>query len=149
MKKRLGIVFVSLFFMSNISFAKTTICEVTFYTNNIRYDCLMVLNDTNIYGNNYMRVGYNLNGNYLIINQQLNFQKQMLPDGNTYATLSGYNVKFITNNFGSTYNPDKFSVLINASGDIDQPKIGDENNVMRPVSSFKEVTGQYLDYNYH
>jgi hypothetical protein len=148
MKKIFGIVIVSLFFMSNIAYSKTTICEITFFINNIRYDSLLVLNDSNIYGNNYMRVGYNLNGNYIIINQQLSFQKQMLPDGNTYATLSGYNVKFITNNFGSTYNPDKFSVLINAAGDIDQPKIGDENNVMRPVSSFKEVTGQYLDYNY-
>jgi hypothetical protein len=148
MKKLFGIVIVSLFFMSNIAYSKTTICEITFFINNIRYDSLLVLNDSNIYGNNYMRVGYNLNGNYIIINQQLSFQKQMLPDGNTYATLSGYNVKFITNNFGSTYNPDKFSVLINAAGVIDQPKIGDENNEMRPVSSFKDITSQYLDYNY-
>jgi hypothetical protein len=148
MKKILGIVVISLFFMSNIGYSKTTICEITFIVQNTRYDGLLVLNDSNIYGNNYMRVGYNLNGNYIIINQQLNFQQQMLPDGNTYATLSGYNVKFITNNFGSTYNPDKFSVLINAVGVIDQPKIGDENNEMRPVNSFKDVTNQYLDYNY-
>lgn len=148
MKKILRIVVVSLFFMSNIAYSKTTICEITFIVQNTRYDGLLVLNDSNIYGNNYMRVGYNLNGNYIIINQQLSFQKQMLPDGNTYATLSGYNVKFITNNFGSTYNADKFSVLINAAGVIDQPKIGDENNEMRPVSSFKDITSQYLDYNY-
>lgn len=148
MKKILGIVFVSLFFMSNIAYSKTTICEITFIVQNTRYDGLLVLNDSNIYGNNYMRVSFYKNGNYIIINQQLNFQKQMLPDGNTYATLSGYNVKFITNNFGSTYYPDKFSVLINAAGVIDQPKIGDENNEMTPVSSFKDVTNQYLDYNY-
>jgi hypothetical protein len=148
MKKLLGILILSMFFISSKSLAKTTICEITFIVQNTRYDGLLVLNDSNIYGNNYMRVGYNKNGNYIIINQQLSFQKQMLPDGNTYATLSGYNVRFITNNFGSTYNPDKFSVLINAAGVIDQPKIGDENNEMTPVSSFKDVTSQYLDYNY-
>jgi hypothetical protein len=148
MKKLLGILILSMFFISSKSLAKTTICEITFIVQNTRYDGLLVLNDSNIYGNNYMRVGYNLNGNYIIINQQLSFQKQILPDGNTYATLSGYNVKFITNNFGSTYYPDKFSVLINAIGVIDQPKIGDENNEMRPVNSFKDVTNQYLDYNY-
>lgn len=148
MKKILGIVFVSLFFTSNIAYSKTTICEITFIIQNTKYDGLLVLNDSNIYGNNYMRVGFYKNGNYIIINQQLNFQQQMLPDGNTYATLSGYNVKFITNNFGSTYNADKFSVLINAAGVIDQPKIGDENNEMRPVNFFKDVTSQYLDYNY-
>ncbi len=137
-----------MFFISSKSLAKTTICEITFIVENTRYDGLLVLNDSNIYGNNYMRVGFYKNGNYIIINQQLNFQKQILPDGNTYATLSGYNVRFITDNFGSTYYPDKFSVLINAAGVIDQPKIGDENNEMRPVSSFKEVSGQYLDYNY-
>lgn len=148
MKKLLGILILSMFFISSKSLAKTTICEITFIVQNTSYDGLLVLNDSNIYGNNYMRVGYNINGNYIIINQQLSFQKQMLPDGNTYATLSGYNVKFITNNFGNTYNPDKFSVLINAAGVIDQPKIGDENNEMRPVNSFKDVTSQYLDYNY-
>lgn len=148
MKKLLGILILSMFFISSKSLAKTTICEITFIVQNTRYDGLLVLNDSNIYGDNYMRVGYNKNGNYIIINQQLSFQKQMLPDGNTYATLSGYNVRFITNNFGSTYNPDKFSVLINAAGVIDQPKIGDENNEMTPVSSFKDVTSQYLDYNY-
>ena len=148
MKKILGIVVLALLFMSNIAYSKTTICEITFIVQKTRYDGLLVLNDSNIYGNNYMRVGYSLNGNYIIINQQLSFQKQMLPDGNTYATLSGYNVKFITNNFGNTYNADKFSVLINAAGVIDQPKIGDENNEMRPVNSFKDVTSQYLDYNY-
>jgi hypothetical protein len=137
-----------MFFISSKSFAKTTVCEITFYVKDIKYDGLMVLNDSNIYGNNYMRVGYNKNGNYIIINQQLSFQKQMLPDGNTYATLSGYNVRFITNNFGSTYKPDKFSVLINAAGVIDQSKIGDANNEMRPVSSYREITSQYLDYNY-
>jgi hypothetical protein len=148
MKKLLGILILSIFFISSKSLAKTTICEITFYANNIKYDGLMVLNDTNSYGNNYMRVGFTLNGNYIIINQQLSLQKQLLPDGNTYATLSGYNVKFITNNFGSTYDPDKFSVLINAAGVIDQPKIGDANNEMRPVSSFKDITNQNLDYNY-
>lgn len=148
MKKLLAILILSMFFISSKSFAKTTVCEITFYVKDIKYDGLMVLNDSNIYGNNYMRVGYNKNGNYIIINQQLSFQKQMLPDGNTYATLSGYNVRFITNNFGSTYNPDKFSVLINAAGVIDQPKIGDANNEMRPVSSYREITSQYLDYNY-
>jgi hypothetical protein len=148
MKKILGILILSMFFISSKSLAKTTICEITFIVENTRYDGLLVLNDSNIYGNNYMRVGFYKNGNYIIINQQLNFQKQILPDGNTYATLSGYNVRFITDNFGSTYYPDKFSVLINAAGVIDQPKIGDENNEMRPVSSFKEVSGQYLDYNY-
>ena len=148
MKKLLGILILSTFFISSKSLAKTTICEITFIIQNIRYDGLLVLNDTNIYGNNYMRVGFNLNGNYIIINQQLSMQKQLLPDGNTYATLSGYNVRFITNNFGSTYNPDKFSVLINAAGVIDQPKIGDENNEMRPVSSYREITSQYLDYTY-
>lgn len=137
-----------MFFISSKSHAKTTICEITFIVQNIGYDGLLVLNDSNIYGNNYMRVGFYKNGNYIIINQQLSFQKQFLPDGNTYATLSGYNVKFITNNFGGTYYPDKFSVLINAAGVIDQPKIGDENNEMTPVSSFKDVTSQYLDYNY-
>lgn len=148
MKKILGILILSMFFISSKSLAKTTICEITFIVENTRYDGLLVLNDSNIYGNNYMRVGFYKNGNYIIINQQLSFQKQILPDGNTYATLSGYNVRFITDNFGSTYYPDKFSVLINAAGVIDQPKIGDENNEMRPVSSFKEVSGQYLDYNY-
>jgi hypothetical protein len=148
MKKILGIVVLALLFISNIAYSKTTICEITFFVQNIRYDGLLVLNDSNIYGNNYMRVGFYKNGNYIIINQQLSFQKQMLPDGNTYATLSGYNVKFITNNFGGTYYPDKVSVLINAAGVIDQPKIGDENNEMAPVSSFKDVTNQYLDYNY-
>ncbi len=139
---------MSIFFISNKSIAKTTICEITFFANNVKHDCLLVLNDANIYGNNYMRVSYNFNGNYLIINQQLSQQKQLLPDGNTYTTFTGYNVRFITNNFGNTYYPDKFSVLTNAAGVIDQPKIGDENNEMRPVSSFKDVTDQYLDYNY-
>jgi hypothetical protein len=148
MKKLLGIVVLSLFFISNRGYSKTSICEITFFAANVKYDCLMVLNDANIYGNNYMRVSYNIRGNFIIINQQLSQQKQILPDGNTYTTFTGYNVRFITNNFGSTYNPDKFSVLINAAGAIDQPKIGDENNEMRPVSSFKEVTGQYLNYNY-
>lgn len=148
MKKLLGILILTMFFISSKSLAKTTICEITFYVNNIKYDGLIVLNDTNTYGNNYMRVGFYKNGNYIIINQQLSLQKQLLPDGNTYATLSGYNVRFITNNFGSTYNADKFSVLINAAGVIDQPKIGDANNEMSPVSSYREITSQYLDYTY-
>lgn len=148
MKKLIGILILSIFFISSKSLAKTAIYEITFYSNNIKYDCLMVFNDTSSFEGNYMRVGYTSNGNYIIISQQLSMQKQLLPDGNTYATLSGYNVKFITNNFGHTYNPDKFSVLINASGVIDQPKIGDANNEMRPVSWFKEITAQTLDYNY-
>lgn len=148
MKKLLGILFLTIFLFSSKSTAKTSICEITFFADNVKYDCLMVLNDTNRYGNNYMRVGYNLNGNYIIINQQLSIEKQLLADGNTYLTATGYGVRFISNTFGSTYYADTFSVLINAVGIIDQPKIGDANNVMRPVSSFKDVTDQYLDYNY-
>ncbi|MFM2392986.1 MAG: hypothetical protein RLZZ546_968 [Bacteroidota bacterium] len=148
MKKLIGILILALFFTSSKSIAKTSIYEITFYSNNIKYDCLMVLDDTNSFGNNYMRVGYTINGNYVIINQQLSQLKQLLPDGNTYITLTGYNVKFITSNSGQSYNPDKFSILINSNGVFDIPKIGDANNEMRPVSSFKEVTGQYLDYIY-
>lgn len=148
MKKLLGILILSLFFTSSKSIAKTSIYEITFYSDNIKYDCLMVLDDTNSFGNNYMRVGYTINGNYVIINQQLSQLKQLLPDGNTYITLTGYNVKFITSNSGQSYNPDKFSILINSNGVFDLPKIGDANNEMRPVSNFKEVTEQYLDYIY-
>ena len=137
-----------LFFVVTLSFAKTTICEITFYTKNIKYDCLMVLHDSETYGNNYMRVGYTLKGNYILINQQLSLEKQLLPDGNTYVTASGYNVKFLTNSFGSTYNPDKFSILINAAGVIDQPKIGDSRNAMMPVSSYRDISNQTLDYSY-
>lgn len=133
---------------STFSFAKTTVCEITFYTNNVKYDCLMVLHDTESYGNNYMRVAYTLSGNYIVINQQLSLEKQLLPDGNTYVTASGYNVRFISNNPGITYNPDRFSVLINAAGVIDQPKIGDSRNAMMPVSSYRDVSNQTLDYNY-
>ena len=72
MKKILGIVVLALLFMSNIAYSKTTICEITFIVQNTRYDGLLVLNDSNIYGNNYMRVGYSLNGNYIIINNLQN-----------------------------------------------------------------------------
>ena len=71
MKKLLGIVVLSLFFISNRGYSKTSICEITFFAANVKYDCLMVLNDANIYGNNYMRVSYNIRGNFIIINQQL------------------------------------------------------------------------------
>lgn len=148
MKKTFQFIVVVLFFMSNVAFAKSSVSEITFYANNTKHECLMVLNDNYSYGNNYMRVAYTKNGNYIIINQQLSIEKQLLPDGNNYFTLSGYNVRFITNNFGSTYYPDKFSVLINAAGVIDQPKIGDANNEMTPVSSYREITSQYLDYTY-
>jgi len=143
-----GLSIFLLILVTTLSFAKTTVCEITFYAQNIKYDCLMVLNDTNIYGNNYMRVGYTLNGNYILINQQLSLEKQLLPDGNTYVTASGYNVKYISNSFGSTYNPDKFSILINAQGIIDQPKIGDQNNAMMAVSSYKDISNQTLDLTY-
>ncbi len=148
MKKIIGIIILTFFLISSKSNAKTTICEITFYTDNIKYDCLMVLHDTNRYGNNYMRVGYTSNGNYVVINQLLSIEKQLLPDGNTYLTATGYGVRFITNSYGATYNPDKFSVLINASGVIDQPKMGDSNNAMMPVFSFRDVSNENLDYNY-
>ncbi len=148
MKKILAILILSLFFISSKSEAKTTICEITFYAGNIKYDCLMVLNDTYSYGNNYMRVAYTINGNYIVINQRLSIEKQSLPDGNTYITASGYAVRFITNSFGQTYNPDKLSVLINAAGVIDQPKMGDATNAMMPVSYFKDISNDRLDYTY-
>jgi hypothetical protein len=148
MKRILGILILSMFFISSKSEAKTTICEITFYAGNIKYDCLMVLNDTYSYGNNYMRVAYTSKGNYIVINQRLNIEKQLLSDGNTYITASGYAVRFITNSFGQTYNPDKLSVLINAAGVIDQPKVGDSNNAMMPVSSFRDISNDNLDYNY-
>lgn len=148
MKKILGILILSMFFISSKSEAKTTICEISFYAGSIKYDCLMVLNDSYSYGNNYMRVAYTLNGNYIVINQRLSIEKQLLPDGNTYVTASGYGVKFITNSYGNTYNPDKLSVLINSAGVIDQPKMGDSTNAMMPVSSFRDVSNETLDYNY-
>ena len=148
MKKIFFILFFTIFMVSSKSYGKTTICEITFYTDNIKYDCLMVLNDLSIYGNNYMRVGYTINGNYIVINQQLRVEKQQLADGNEYITASGYNVRFITNNYGQTYYPDKLSVLINAAGVIDQPKIGDSRNAMMPVSSFRDISNVTLDYNY-
>lgn len=148
MKKIVGIFILSMFFISSKLNAKALICEITFYTDNIKYDCLMVLNDTYSYGNNYMRVAYTINGNYIVINQRLSIEKQSLPDGNTYITASGYAVKFITNSFGQTYNPDKLSVLINAIGVIDQPKMGDATNAMMPVSYFKDISNDRLDYKY-
>lgn len=108
----------------------------------------MVLNDSFSYGNNYMRVAYTVNGNYIVINQQLSIERQQLADGNTYITATGYNVRFITNTYGHTYNPDKLSVLINSAGVIDQPKIGDSNNAMMPVASFRDVSNSTLDYTY-
>jgi len=147
MKKIFWVFILSIFFLSSKSEAKTTICEITFYSSNIKYDCLMVLNDTYSYGNNYMRVAYTINGNYIIINQRLSIVKQSLPDGNTYITATGYGVRFITNAY-DTYNPDKLSILINAAGVIDQPKVGDSNNAMMPVSSFKDISNENLDYNY-
>lgn len=95
-----------------------------------------------------MRVGYTINGNYIVINQQLRLDKQQLSDGNEYITASGYNVRFVTNSYGNTYYPDKLSVLINAAGVVDQPKIGDSRNAMMPVSSFRDVSNVSLDYNY-
>ncbi|WP_374505069.1 hypothetical protein [Flavobacterium sp.] len=148
MKKVFFILLFTIFMVSSKSYGKTTICEITFFTDNIKYDCLMVLNDLSSYGNNYMRVAYTINGNYIVINQQLSVEKQLLADGNTYITASGYNVRFITNSLGHTYNPDKLSVLINAAGVIDQPKIGDSRNAMMPVSSFRDVSNTTLDYNY-
>lgn len=148
MKKIFWVFILSIFFLSSKSEAKTTICEITFYSSNIKYDCLMVLNDTYSYGNNYMRVAYTINGNYIIINQRLSIVKQSLPDGNTYITATGYGVRFITNAYGHTYNPDKLSILINAAGVIDQPKVGDSNNAMMPVFSFKDISNENLDYNY-
>jgi hypothetical protein len=148
MKKVFFILLFTIFMVSSKSYGKTTICEITFYTDNIKYDCLMVLNDLSSYGNNYMRVAYTINGNYIVINQQLSVEKQLLADGNTYITASGYNVRFITNSLGHTYYPDKLSVLINADGVIDQPKIGDSRNAMMPVSSFRDVSNTSLDYNY-
>jgi hypothetical protein len=144
--KRLSVLLFLLYSFS--FFAKTTVCEIIFYTNSIKYDCLMVLHDTNSYGNNYMRVAYTINGNHIIINQQLILDKQLLPDGNTYVTASGYNVKFISSNPGITYNADKISVLINANGVIDQPKIGDSRNAMMPVSSYKDLSNETLDLAY-
>jgi len=41
MKKILAILILSLFFISSKSQAKTTICEITFYAGNIKYDCLI------------------------------------------------------------------------------------------------------------
>lgn len=148
MKKVFFILLFTLITSSIKSYGKTTICEITFYTDNIKYDCLMVLNDLSSYGNNYMRVAYTINGNYIIINQQLSVEKQLLADGNSYITASGYNARFITNSYGQTYNPDKLSVLINAAGVIDQPKIGDSRNAMMPVSSFRDISNVTLDYNY-
>lgn len=148
MKKIFWVFILSIFFLSSKSEAKTTICEITFYSSNIKYDCLMVLNDTYSYGNNYMRVAYTINGSYIIVNQRLSIVKQSLSDGNTYITASGYGVRFITNTYGHTYNPDKLSILINAAGVIDQPKVGDSNNAMMPVSSFRDISNENLDYNY-
>ena len=148
MKKVFFILLFTIFMVSSKSYGKTTICEITFFTDNIKYDCLMVLNDLSSYGNNYMRVAYTINGNYIVIHQQLSVEKQLLADGNTYITASGYNVRFITNSLGHTYNPDKLSVLINAAGVIDQPKIGDSRNAMMPVSSFRDVSNTTLDYSY-
>jgi hypothetical protein len=148
MKKILLLFIVTIAFTSNRSLAKTTICEITFYSSNIKYDCLMVLNDNYSYGNNFMRVAYTINGNYIVVNQRLSIEKQSLSDGNTYITASGYAVRFITNTNGHTYNPDKLSILINAEGAIDQPKIGDSNNAMMPVYSFRDISNENLDNNY-
>ncbi len=148
MRKILGILILSIFLISNKTEAKASICEITFYSSNIKHDCLMVLNDTFSYGNNYMRVAYTINGNYIVINQQLSIERQQLADGNTYITATGYNVRFITNTYGHTYNPDKLSILINSAGVIDQPKIGDSNNAMMPVASFRDVSNSTLDYTY-
>lgn len=119
MKKLFFILFFAIFMVFSKSYGKTTICEITFYSNNIKHDCLMVLNNLSGYGNNYMRVGYTINGNYIVINQQLRLDKQQLSDGNEYITASGYNVRFVTNSYGNTYYPDKLSVLINAAGVVD------------------------------
>lgn len=108
----------------------------------------MVLNDNYSYGNNFMRVAFTINGNYIVVNQRLSIEKQSLSDGNTYITASGYAVRFITNTYGHTYNPDKLSILINAEGAIDQPKIGDSNNAMMPVYSFRDVSNTTLGYTY-
>ncbi len=148
MKKIFFFLLLTVTLASTKTFAKATICEITFFSNAIKHDCLMVLNDSFSYGNNYMRVAYTVNGNYIVINQQLSVERQILADGNTYITATGYNVRFITNTYGHTYNPDKLSVLINAAGVIDQPKIGDSNNAMMPVSYFKDISNNSLDYNY-
>lgn len=148
MKKIFIFLFLIVSLVSSKSFAKATICEITFYSSNIKYDCLMVLNDSFSYGNNYMRVAYTINGNYIVINQQLSIERQQLADGNTYITATGYNVRFITNSYNNSYTPDKLSILINAAGVIDQPKIGDSNNAMMPVASFRDVSNSTLDYTY-
>jgi hypothetical protein len=148
MKKIFFFLLLTATLASTKTFAKATICEITFFSNAVKHDCLMVLNDSFSYGNNYMRVAYTVNGNYIVINQQLSIERQLLADGNTYITATGYNVRFITNTYGHTYNPDKLSVLINAAGVIDQPKIGDSNNAMMPVSYFKDISNNSLDYNY-
>lgn len=148
MKKIFCSLVIMIFFLSNKSFAKPTICEITFYSSNVKYDCLMVLNDNYSYGNNYMRVAYTINGDYIVVNEQLSIEKQSLSDGNTYITASGYGVRFITNSYGNTYSPDKLSILINAAGVIDQPKIGDARNAMMPVFSFRDISNSILEYNY-
>lgn len=148
MRKIFFFLFLTAILASSKTFAKATICEITFFSNAVKHDCLMVLNDSFSYGNNYMRVAYTVNGNYIVINQKLSIERQLLADGNTYITATGYNVRFVTNTYGHTYNPDKLSVLINAAGVIDQPKIGDSNNAMIPVASFRDVSNTTLEYNY-
>jgi hypothetical protein len=152
LKKSLLTAVLLSFLLPTTLFARTDVYEIKSYSNNVEYTCLMVLHDrTNTdfnYGDNYMRVAYTVNGNYLVINQQLHLTKQVLADGSTYLTLSGYNVTFITNNYGHTYNADNFSMLINTDGNADQLKTGDAAHAMHPLSSFRKIALEDLTYIY-
>jgi hypothetical protein len=95
-----------------------------------------------------MRVGYTQNGNYVVINQLLSIEKQLLPDGNTYLTATGYGVRFITNSFNKTYYADNFTLIINAFGEPEQLKMRDSRNEMIPASYFSNISNDNLDYNF-
>ena len=131
--------------------ARTKLFMSTFYANGIRYDVLMVFNTrVSLYGeSNYMRTAYyDKANNYMVVNQNLQSSSGNY-NGRKYTTVKGYNPRFVTNNFGHNYNPDTYTFVYDDEDNLAEPPYeGDIAHMAKPVTSFRRVMYEELNYEF-
>jgi hypothetical protein len=128
------------------STTKTALYEVKF-SNPINTG-LLVLNKERC----YMRNSYKKNNNTIVVEQALKVSASAAINGISTVTFAGNNVRFITGNLGTTYNPDILMVDFDQKGTIiGTPKVGDSQHPWNNVISFRkiqsnEITNDYLQH---
>ena len=152
MKKTLimAILLIALFASSFAATAQINIYQAKFYANGLTYSVLMVFNSgiSSYDEKNYTRTAYyDRNHNYIVVNQNAHVESGTYQENRHYTTVSGYNPYFVNDSHGNSYNPDTYTFIYDDERNLTEPPFqGDVRHMSKPVSEFRRISIQELNY---